>query len=80
MLNCGYVLHEYTAVLCIHDVYEDICFCSQALTVFIAERGFDPDKYELFTHYPRKNLSALASTSTLRDCELAQQTVFIHER
>jgi hypothetical protein len=50
----------------------------RALVLFVACQGFGPDKYELVTNFPRRVLSSMELTSSLRDCGLhPQETVFV---
>jgi len=53
----------------------------QALLSYIVECGYSTEQYELVTTFPRRNISQLDPTSTLRDCSLyPQDTVFVQER
>jgi hypothetical protein len=53
----------------------------QALSSYVGELGFPAEHYELVTTFPRRNLSLLNTSTTLRNCGLyPQDTVFVQER
>ncbi|XP_076311270.1 UBX domain-containing protein 7-like isoform X1 [Tachypleus tridentatus] len=50
----------------------------QALVLYVAAQGFPKDHYELVTNFPRRNLSDLKPSQTLKDIGLfPRETVFI---
>lgn len=57
------------------------CICFQALFSYVVECGYPAEQFELVTTFPRRNISQLDPTQTLRQCSLyPQDTVFIQER
>ena len=58
-----------------------LCNLFQALFSYVVECGYPTERFELVTTFPRRNISQLDPTCTLRDCALyPQDTVFIQER
>ncbi|XP_059153816.1 UBX domain-containing protein 7-like [Physella acuta] len=52
----------------------------KALTELCNAKGFPSDKYELVTNFPRRKLSQMDSTTTLKDAGLfPQETVFVQD-
>ncbi|GAB1608688.1 UBX domain-containing protein 7-like isoform X2 [Argonauta hians] len=52
-----------------------------ALDEYVAEKGYSSEKYELITNFPRRKLSSLNKTVSLKDAGLfPQDTVFVQER
>ncbi|XP_076370816.1 UBX domain-containing protein 7-like isoform X2 [Tachypleus tridentatus] len=53
----------------------------QALVLYVAAQGFPRENYELVTNFPRRNLSELKPSETLKDIGLfPRETVFIQLR
>ena len=55
--------------------------CCQAITKYVTSRGFALDSHEIVTNFPRRILTDMDETKTLKDLGLfPQETVFVQKR
>jgi len=60
---------------------KDLLHCFQVLQQHVASRGYPTSDYELVTHFPRRNLSELKSSTPLESASLqTRDTVFVQAK
>ena len=62
-------------------LYDNVLSCCQAITKYVTSRGFALDSHEIVTNFPRRILTDMDETKTLKDLGLfPQETVFVQKR
>ena len=59
----------------------NIFYLSQAIIKFVVSEGYPLERYEIVTNFPRRILTDLDETKTLKELNLfPQETVFVQQR